>query len=81
MSDGILPPTRNELIDRKTGLLTRDWFIYFEKSGIIVNQFNNTIVLTVGAAGTAAALPATPEGYLPIRIRGIDYKIPLYLPS
>lgn len=34
---------------------------------------------TVGAAGVAAALPATPESYWRVRIGEVNYKIPLYL--
>jgi hypothetical protein len=34
---------------------------------------------TVGAAGGASALPATPTGYLPVSIAGVTYVIPYYL--
>jgi hypothetical protein len=34
---------------------------------------------TVGAAGGATALPATPKGYIKILIDGVDHKIPYYL--
>lgn len=34
---------------------------------------------TVGAAGGASALPATPSGYLKITVGATDYKIPYYL--
>lgn len=33
---------------------------------------------TVGAAGGASALPATPTGYITVKINGTDYKIPYY---
>lgn len=34
---------------------------------------------TVGAAGAASALPATPEGYVKILVDGVYYKVPYYL--
>jgi hypothetical protein len=47
-----------------------------------VGSFNVTsagnIASTVGAAGGAAALPATPFTYLRIQIDGASYKIPVY---
>lgn len=42
---------------------------------IIANPLTST---TVGAAGGAAAIPATPTAYLVIRIGGTDFKIPYY---
>jgi hypothetical protein len=33
---------------------------------------------TVGSAGGASALPATPSGYITVDINGTDYKIPYY---
>lgn len=33
---------------------------------------------TVGAAGSASALPANPTGYLVITIEGTDVKVPYY---
>lgn len=33
---------------------------------------------TVGSAGAASALPATPELYMSVNVNGIDLKIPLY---
>lgn len=35
---------------------------------------------TVGPAGGASSLPATPKGYLTVTINGTEYKIPYYLP-
>lgn len=40
--------------------------------------FGNTTATTVGAAGGASALPATPVGYLAISVGGTNYKIPYY---
>ena len=36
---------------------------------------------TVGAAGGASALPATPSGYLVITIDGVEYAVPYYAQS
>lgn len=33
---------------------------------------------TVGAAGSATAVPATPSGYVEIIIRGVTYVLPFY---
>src|SRR5260370_34340802 len=35
---------------------------------------------TVGAAGGAAALPATPSKYIKVKSNGVNYVIPAYLP-
>ena len=37
-----------------------------------------TTATTVGAAGGASALPATPSGYIQISINGTPYKLPYY---
>lgn len=34
--------------------------------------------LTVGAAGSGAALPATPSGYAEVVINGVTYVMPFY---
>ena len=41
-------------------------------------NFKGTTSATVGAAGGASALPATPTGYLVIQVDGTDYKVPYY---
>lgn len=33
---------------------------------------------TVGSAGGASALPATPSGYITIKVQGTNYKVPYY---
>jgi hypothetical protein len=46
-----------------------------------VGTFNfstTTTATTVGAAGGGSALPATPVGYVVIKIAGTDYKLPYY---
>lgn len=45
-------------------------------------DFNDgTSQLTVGAAGAADALPATPSLYQTVFVNGVEYVIPLYDPS
>jgi hypothetical protein len=39
---------------------------------------SSTTATTVGSAGAASALPATPEGYLVVNINGTARKIPFY---
>lgn len=43
--------------------------------------FGGTTQTTVGAAGGASALPATPRGYLEITIGAVEYVVPYYLKS
>lgn len=43
--------------------------------------FNGETQLTVGAAGSASALPATPAGYWTIAIDGVEYISPFYRKS
>jgi hypothetical protein len=40
--------------------------------------YGSTTSTTVGAAGAASALPATPTGYITVNIAGTDRKIPFY---
>ena len=44
-----------------------------------VHAVNGDIETTIGAAGAAAALPATPEGYLRVSVNGTVRRIPFYL--
>lgn len=44
-------------------------------------DLTGTSQTTVGAAGGASALPATPTGYIPILIGGVAYVIPYYAQS
>lgn len=47
-------------------------------AGGTVDFLNVSTITTVGAAGGASALPATPIGYWPIRISGTLVKVPYY---
>jgi hypothetical protein len=40
----------------------------------------SSAVIATATAGGAGALPATPAGYLPVRLQGVTFRIPLYLP-
>jgi hypothetical protein len=42
------------------------------------HRLNTVVGTTVGAAGAASALPATPTGYITMNINGTDRKIPYY---
>ena len=55
-------------------------FIGGNTASSAVGQLNigKTVAATVGAAGAAAAPPATPETYLQVSLNGTYYKIPLY---
>jgi len=44
-------------------------------------NFNAPVQTTVGAAGAAAALPASPTTYLRIKISGVEYLIPAFAVS
>ncbi len=44
----------------------------------ILNFITAPTRTTVGAAGGASALPATPSGYLEIQINGVAYQMPFY---
>ena len=46
-----------------------------------LNLANANTAATVGAAGGASALPATPAGYLNVQISGVQRKIPYYTDS
>jgi hypothetical protein len=43
--------------------------------------FDGETQTTVGAAGGATALPATPTGYLVVTIDGTEYVVPYYAKS
>lgn len=43
--------------------------------------FDGATQTTVGAAGGASALPATPSGYMVVTIDGVDRAVPYYATS
>lgn len=48
-----------------------------------ISQFAHSgeVVTTVGAAGAASALPATPTGYLTVVVNGEVRQFPFYVPA
>lgn len=65
-------------------VLITDSIVYLGNTGVQVqinqkpNLTSQTTGSTVGAAGSAAALPANPWTWLTIQIDGVDKKIPVY---
>jgi hypothetical protein len=55
--------------------------IQIDTQGTGVVDFRTATQTTVGAAGGADALPATPTGYLEVKISGTAYVIPYYAKS
>ena len=55
--------------------------IQIDTQGTGVVDFRTATQTTVGSAGGANALPATPTGYLEVKIGGIAYVIPYYAKS
>ena len=60
---------------------TSDADIQIDTQGTGVVDFRTATQGTVGSAGGASALPATPSGYLNIKIGGVEYVIPYYAKS
>lgn len=58
-----------------------DQCIFGASGSTSVHQFNAASQTTVGAAGGASALPATPTGYLEMNINGTARVIPYYAKS
>jgi hypothetical protein len=57
---------------------TSDGDISISTQGTGVVDFNTATQTTVGAAGGGNALPATPTGYLEVKIAGVARVIPFY---
>jgi hypothetical protein len=55
--------------------------IELEPDGTGTVDFDIPTQTSVGAAGAGSALPATPTGYIKIKISGVDYVIPYYAQS
>jgi len=68
-----LPPIPQQPIAEN--VYWRQWFFFLWT--YVIKLFNTTST-TVGAAGTATALPAKPVGYITVKVNGEDYKIPYY---
>ncbi len=76
MPDNAYINTRTPMVDQK-GMIAQVWYRFIdkirEKANIIDGTSSNSAI-----AGTAAALPATPEGYMTIILDGTEYKVPYY---
>ena len=57
---------------------TSDGDIAISTQGTGVVDFNTATQTTVGSAGGGNALPATPTGYLEVKIAGVARVIPFY---
>ena len=57
--------------------ITTEWFRFFgkivDRVKILTGTSTNSAV-----AGTAAALPALPAGYMTVILDGVEYKVPYY---
>lgn len=67
------PLTSETMLDRWLNLLWKK-----TKAGEVFDEATTTT--TVGAAGGASALPATPLGYVTTVINGVTVKMPYYSP-
>jgi hypothetical protein len=69
--------------DPQTGVHTEITAVSVETDTITAGDvvFTGTTQTTVGAAGGASALPATPTGYWQLTIDGTDYVTPYYAKS
>jgi hypothetical protein len=55
--------------------------LVIDPSGTGLIDYNTTAQTTVGAAGGATALPATPTGYFQLKVNGTAYVVPYYAVS
>ena len=55
--------------------------IVFDPSGTGTVDFVVTAQSTVGSAGVASPLPATPTTYFKIKVNGTEYVVPAYAVS
>ena len=69
-----LPPTAVKELE------SHQWQEWFRQVRDWLLNFPLTRSITVGVAGVAQALPANPEGYLDVYLKGAHYKVPYYLP-
>lgn len=76
-NDLIMISARTPVVDPDTGMINRDWFRFFELMGRKAQVVDGDITLAA-VAGTAAALPALPAGYMTINLAGANYKVPYY---
>lgn len=72
------PLSNDPILDRTW----KDWFRQFSAQCVSVYAATTgnppVKITTVGAAGGASALPATPVGYIVITVQNVNYKVPYY---
>src|SRR6056300_267620 len=73
--------TRLLLEDNRITTQTSNDDIDIDPSGTGKINYITTAQTTVGAAGGASALPATPSTYFQIKINGVNYVVPAYAVS
>jgi hypothetical protein len=73
--------TRLLLQDNRITTQTTNDDIDIDPAGTGKINYITTAQTTVGAAGGADALPATPSTYFQIKINGVDYVVPAYAVS
>jgi hypothetical protein len=69
------------LVDNKISTLNSNENIDLDPAGNGTVNFSVPTQATVGSAGAAAAVPATPTGYLKIAVEGTQYVIPYFAVS
>lgn len=82
MIDAIRAPLGTQMWDAD-GSMNRSWqrwhqAVDFALGGDLLRFRQTATATTVGAAGTAASLPAQPTGYLQVNIGGTTFQIPYY---
>jgi len=81
---GEMHATLAEIVTLRTDKIQSDTSngdIQIDTQGTGVVDFRTATQATVGSAGGASALPATPTGYLEVKIAGTAYVIPYYAKS
>jgi hypothetical protein len=69
------------LIENNITTVNSNEDIVFDPSGTGTVDFVVTAQSTVGSAGIASALPATPSTYFKIKVNGVEYVVPAYAVS
>jgi hypothetical protein len=66
---------RTEVLE-DTNVFTRVWYRFMESVQDVVQLVRGETSTSAVAGG--AVLPATPEGFISIQIKGVTYKVPYY---
>lgn len=78
MTDLLQITPRTRITEPKTGIIEGALFRFLSTTADKANFIGQGQVTTVGAAGPAAALPATPAGYQTVVVNGTEYVVPYY---